>query len=263
MRADLREMLRRPVNSNVRTLKNMSRDDFSNATKATLAKRVAMRCSNPVCKAFTSGPHSDTSKAVNLGVAAHITAAAQGGPRYDPKATSEERASIENAIWLCQNCAKLIDTDAQAYTSRTLFHWKVAAEADALRGMGVSQYSEFFPQPHAALHAPVPRIGGHDYEQAREILIHAGWQPYQNHWSRGAEWDMNFGNGEYFWQKGFHEIQSACPTGLAQCTFAYKDVYGNTLIVVTAGEAIEDMGATPSVCSWRIEQANIEATRVS
>lgn len=232
----------------------MPRDDFSRAKKDTLAKRVGLRCSNPGCKAPTSGPHSNASKAINLGVAAHITAASPGGPRYDPDLASEDRASIDNAIWLCQNCAKLIDTDAPAYSSSTLYRWKVAAEGEALRGMGSRQYSEFFPQPPSALHAPLPRIGGHDYGTAREMLIHAGWQPFMNHWSRGGDWEMSFGNGQYFWQKGYHEIESACPTGLAQCAFAFKDVYGNKLLVVTAGEAIEEIGAVPGVWNWRIEQ---------
>lgn len=237
----------------------MPRDDFSRATKENLAKRVGLRCSNPACKAPTSGPHTDKTKAINLGVAAHISAAAPGGPRYDSNASSVNRASIENAIWLCQNCAKLIDTDALAYSSIKLYRWKVAAESEALRGMGSSQYSDFFPQPPSAVHAPLPRIGGHEYDLAREMLIHVGWQPYMNHWSRGEDWDMTFGNGAYFWQKGYHEIQSACPTGYSQCVFAYEDAYGNKLIVVTAGEAIEEIGLTPVVWNWRIEQPNIQA----
>ncbi|MFH2135072.1 MAG: hypothetical protein ABII81_07820 [Pseudomonadota bacterium] len=237
----------------------MSRDDFTRATKEALAKRVALRCSNPACKASTSGPHSESIKAINLGVAAHITAAAPGGARYDPNLTAKQRASIENAIWLCQNCAKLIDTDSVTYPLATLYRWKVVAEGEALRDMGNPQYAEFFPQPPSAKHAPLPRIGGHDYDSAREMLLQAGWQPYLNHWSKGGEWDMTFGNGEYFWKKGYHEIQASCPTGLAQCTFAFKDVYGNTLIVVTAGEAIEEFGAVPGVWNWRLEPADKKA----
>lgn len=69
---------------------------------------------------------------------------------------------------------------------------------------------------------------------------------------------MTFGNGDYFWKKGYYEIQSACPTGLAQCSFAFKDVYGNKLVVITAGEAVEEIGSTPSVWNWRIEQPSPE-----
>jgi len=88
-----------------------ARDDFSKDTKETLAKRVGMRCSNPNCRRSTSGPQAHPRKTINIGVAAHITAAAPDGPRYAPKMATEERCGIENAIWLCQNCAKLIDND--------------------------------------------------------------------------------------------------------------------------------------------------------
>lgn len=49
-----------------------SAPDFSERTKATLAKRAGQACSNPECRRPTSGPHSDESKAINLGEAAHI-----------------------------------------------------------------------------------------------------------------------------------------------------------------------------------------------
>jgi hypothetical protein len=62
-----------------------------------------MRCSNPCCRKATSGPQADLRKAVNIGVASHITAASAFGPRYDAKLSSAARTSIENAKWLCQN----------------------------------------------------------------------------------------------------------------------------------------------------------------
>ncbi|MEU0112777.1 hypothetical protein ABZ137_03385 [Streptomyces bobili] len=100
--------------------------------KDTLASRVASRCSNPDCGAVTSGPKLQTSGAVNLGVGAHITAASPGGPRYDPALTSTERSAGDNGIWLCQNCAKLIDSDVVRYTVTTLRQWKAEAEHRAL-----------------------------------------------------------------------------------------------------------------------------------
>lgn len=71
------------------------RDDFSAATKELLAKRVGYRCSNPDCRQPTSGPQEDPSKAINVGVAAHITAASPDGPRFDPSLTPEQRSSTE------------------------------------------------------------------------------------------------------------------------------------------------------------------------
>jgi hypothetical protein len=41
--------------------------------------------------------------------------------------TSERRAS-ENGIWLCQNCAKLVDSDVLRYTVRRLRAWRDEAE---------------------------------------------------------------------------------------------------------------------------------------
>lgn len=107
------------------------RDDFNEAVKRTLAARVGGLCSNPGCRALTSGPHEDAGKAVNLGVAAHITAAAPGGPRFDAALTVEQRASVENAIWLCQNCAKLIDNDPGRFPVTLLREWKATAEEEA------------------------------------------------------------------------------------------------------------------------------------
>jgi HEAT repeat protein len=104
------------------------RDDFTQATKETLAKRVGCRCSNPGCRKLTSGPHEEAHKSINIGVAAHITAAAPGGKRYDASLSSEQRKSIENGIWLCQNCGKLVDSDEQKYSVELLVNWKHDAE---------------------------------------------------------------------------------------------------------------------------------------
>jgi HEAT repeat protein len=108
-----------------------NRDDFPPPVKDVLAKRVGCRCCNPCCSKLTSGPHEDPTKAVNIGVAAHITAAAPGGKRYDPKLSSEERKAIKNGIWLCQNCGKLIDSDEQKYSVELLVKWKRDAEQQA------------------------------------------------------------------------------------------------------------------------------------
>lgn len=109
------------------------RDDFTLQTKEILAKRVGMRCSNPSCRKLTSGPRDDPARAVNIGVAAHITAASKDGPRHDSSLSPDARKSIENGIWLCQNCAKLIDSDDQRFTVDMLKEWKRQAE-DAARG---------------------------------------------------------------------------------------------------------------------------------
>lgn len=108
------------------------RDNFPKITKEILAKRVGYKCSNPNCRKITIGPHSTENKVLNLGVAAHITAASYGGPRFSAEMTTDERKSLKNGIWLCQNCAKLIDTDLNEYTTKELLNWKLIAEKESL-----------------------------------------------------------------------------------------------------------------------------------
>ncbi len=112
-----------------------TRDDFPRKVKDTLARRVGFLCSNPACRCGTTGPHSNPNKAINVGVAAHITAAARGGPRYDPSLSQSERSSIRNGIWLCQNCAKFVDNDETRYPADLLRQWIILTEHRALRGL--------------------------------------------------------------------------------------------------------------------------------
>ncbi|MER7039749.1 tetratricopeptide repeat protein [Streptomyces microflavus] len=155
-----------------------ARDDFSKGVKDDLARRVAARCSNPECRAVTFGPKLGSSGVVNVGVAAHITAASPGGPRYDPSLTPTERASGQNGIWLCQNCGKLIDSDAPRYTSATLHQWKLEAEHETLRmlagvGPSVDRLTLALPQldsPESLLafaNTAIARVGRDD--ELREL----------------------------------------------------------------------------------------------
>lgn len=115
---------------------NPMSDDFSDPTKRVIASRAGHVCSNRECRAPTSGPQSDPAKAVNLGVAAHITAASAGGPRYDPDLSPAERSAASNGVWLCQNCAKLIDNDVGKFSVELLRGWKAEAEAEAMVRVG-------------------------------------------------------------------------------------------------------------------------------
>jgi hypothetical protein len=78
-----------------------NRDDFSAKTKRTLAARVGHHCSNPGCGRSTLGPAFEEDRFINTGKAAHITAAASGGKRYDASLTPDERRADANGIWLC------------------------------------------------------------------------------------------------------------------------------------------------------------------
>ena len=107
------------------------RDDFTTKTKEILAKRVGFICSNPKCNMQTIGPHSDSNKNINIGVAAHIEAASGVGPRYNSNQSSEERKDISNGIWLCQSCSVLIDRDTGKFPLELLKEWRNKAEKKA------------------------------------------------------------------------------------------------------------------------------------
>ncbi|KAB1067331.1 hypothetical protein F6U93_11290 [Tamlana haliotis] len=106
----------------------LNRDNFTAKTVDILAKRVGYLCSNPNCRKATVGPNTAKDKATIVGVAAHITAASSGGPRYDGTLTTEQRKDIDNGIWLCVNCSTVIDKDPNAFPIEMLNEWKEFSE---------------------------------------------------------------------------------------------------------------------------------------
>lgn len=117
------------------------RDEFSLATKRTLAIRAAHFCSNPQCLRLTAGPHSDEGKSVSTGHAAHIHAAAPNGPRFEELQTPAQRRSIANSIWLCRSCGDAVDKDAAQYDVGTLRQWKRDHEA-MIAEVGTKGYAQ-------------------------------------------------------------------------------------------------------------------------
>jgi len=98
--------------------------DFQKKTIDTVARRASYICSNPDCRVSTVGANSDPEKSTVIGEAAHIFGARASSKRYNLEMTDTARAEITNAIWLCCNCHKLIDTDSQEYSSDILFVWR-------------------------------------------------------------------------------------------------------------------------------------------
>lgn len=86
-----------------------------------------------MCGCATSGPSGDPERAKSIGMAAHITAAASGGPRYDEALTAEERRSADNGIWCCENCGDEVDDDHSTYTVPVLREKRRLAEEKAER----------------------------------------------------------------------------------------------------------------------------------
>lgn len=107
----------------------MPREEFPAAVKRDLATRAAHFCSNPRCLRLTSGPQITGSRGLGTGHAAHICAAAVGGPRYDPSQTPDQRRSIENGLWLCRECGDMVDKDTDGFARETLRSWRTNHEA--------------------------------------------------------------------------------------------------------------------------------------
>lgn len=116
------------------------RDDFSKRTRTALAARAGMLCSNPSCRRGTckADPENENNW-IDLGIAAHITAASPNGPRYDESLTGDQRRSSCNGLWLCHHCAKEVDSASSTYTIETLAQWKNQAEACTARDAATSQ----------------------------------------------------------------------------------------------------------------------------
>lgn len=124
--------------------KSRNRDNFSASVKTELAKRVNYHCS--ICDAQTVGPKTGADSSFTIGKAAHIKAAAVGGPRYDPTQTPVERSSIHNGLWVCASCGDIIDRDEVAYPVELLHQLKTTAERLARERVGQRPPS-FHPMP--------------------------------------------------------------------------------------------------------------------
>jgi hypothetical protein len=153
-----------------------SRDEFSGDVIRRLGESVNLHCSN--CDAPTKGAHSVEGKAISVGVACHIHAAAPGGPRYEASQTEDERRSFDNGIWLCANCARLIDSDVARFSADLLRSWKRGALRLAAERIGRPPVAVSTPtqsEEHGAiralmLHLEVLR------ENAYEINVSGSWR---------------------------------------------------------------------------------------
>jgi hypothetical protein len=141
---------------------NPPRDNFTAPTKMVIAQRVGYHCSR--CGCGTVGPNEDPARTSSIGVAAHITAASAGGPRFDASLSSDERRDARNGIWCCQNCAKLIDNDVARYPVKELIRLREAAERAA-----ADRLEAIKGQPTAFTHADTA------VRAAAEVMLR-GWR---------------------------------------------------------------------------------------
>jgi hypothetical protein len=120
------------------------RDDFPKPVIEALGKRAAYICSNPDCRALTIAPsESDDTKWLYIGKAAHICAASVGGPRYKASMTPEERQSVSNGVFLCGNCADMIDKNGGLdFREELLQQWKADHERWVLANLNKQRSRE-------------------------------------------------------------------------------------------------------------------------
>ena len=203
------------------------RDDFSPNTKRIMAERVAWRCSYPNCSQITIGPDSsNANKKINNGIAAHIHAAAENGPRYDPDMTSEQRKDINNGIWMCRNHGNLIDADSSQFPANTLRIWKYKAERIAAENL---------------------KIPNNNYSENATTLLQIGSQIIFN-----AEWESVSANE---WQFKLEEAVIGDLNLLTKYILSFKPNEGESFIIVESqGDAriISDINLKSSILSLNV-----------
>jgi hypothetical protein len=78
---------------------------------------------------------------------------------------------------------------------------------------------------------------GMNYSMAREIVLNAGWQGNNMAWQDVPEGGQV---KDVYYNNGWHEVQDCASNGTAPCRFEFKDIYGNTLVMITEGECTND-----------------------
>ena len=203
------------------------RDDFSQNTKRIMAERVAWRCSYPNCSQITVGPDSsNANRKINNGIAAHIHAAAEHGPRYVQDMTSEQRSDITNGIWMCRNHGNLIDADSSQYSADTLRLWKYKAENIAAENL---------------------KIPNNDYSENSTTLLQIGSQIIFN-----AEWESISANK---WQFKLKEAVIGDLDSLKKYILSFKSNEGESFVIVESqGDAriISGISLKSSVLSLNV-----------
>jgi hypothetical protein len=94
--------------------------------------------------------------------------------------------------------------------------------------------------------ATVPGIEGLPIDQARKLLLQAGWQPVP-----GDPTQQALGWARDLAKAGVPEVQDCSGTGFAFCAFAYSGPSG-TLTAITAGEG-GDNGSLPAVTRYQVD----------
>ena len=82
------------------------------------------------------------------------------------------------------------------------------------------------------------------YYKARRILLNDGWQASYSRWQDIPEYGRV---NDYYYKKGWREVEDCSGTGMGYCMFNFHDAYGHKLSVVTAGDEM------PVIDNWSIK----------
>ncbi len=152
--------------------------DFPLRVQRTLMERAGHECANPDCRKRTTAPHTDDMRVVRIGEASHIAGARPGSARHDPKMSDEERGCITNGIWLCRDCAAIIDRDEARFPAENLRRWKREQEQRSLKTFGKP-----LARPTKAKEVDlVEAIGLHEIKKT----AHSFWRPTSWDETRGS-----------------------------------------------------------------------------
>jgi hypothetical protein len=106
-----------------------ARRSYSDRTLKLLWGRAAGRCAIPECRIELFSEATDYDPIVVIGDIAHVSAAADEGPRAAAAMTPAQRNDYDNLVLLCKNCHTRIDGQPGAYSVARLLDVKQAHEA--------------------------------------------------------------------------------------------------------------------------------------
>jgi hypothetical protein len=116
--------------------------EFSSAIKKHLERQAGGSCSNPDCRAPTSGPVEDPGSSSSVGDAAHIVSPRPDGARH---VSNFDFQAADNGIWLCVCCHRMVDNDERTYPRQLLEQWKRSARVQAKSKLGRPAASSYAP----------------------------------------------------------------------------------------------------------------------
>lgn len=107
-----------------------------------IAELAGYICTNPECSNLTIAPSKLLpGKSIKIGEAAHINGNKPTSARFDETLSENYIKSIENGIWLCRNCHKIVDSNkGKDCTIELLKKWKTKHNEYLSKNLGKPVY---------------------------------------------------------------------------------------------------------------------------